>query len=159
MFFLRRLPSWKEGWMWSGLFNVQIQSKLSDICLCVPNSLCSTLGTSYFAQWVTFFCLNVLLKYSWFTMLCWFLLHSKVIQLYACFFNILFHYSLSCGYSSLCSMVGRCYLSILHIKAYVCQPQPSSPSPPFLSPWRPAACSLCLWVCFCFVDMFVCVIF
>ena len=26
-------------------------------------------------------------------------------------------------------------------------------------PWRPQVCFLCLWVCFCFVDGFICVIF
>ena len=30
---------------------------------------------------------------------------------------------------------------------------------PIWAPWQPEVCSLCLWVCFCFVDKFICVIF
>ena len=59
----------------------------------------------------------------------------------------------------LCARVGPCCLSILYIKAYVCWPQPPTPSlpqPP--PPWQPQVCSLCPWFCFCFIDRFICVI-
>ena len=49
------------------------------------------------------------LTHSWFTMLCYFLLYSKVI-------HILFHYGLSWDiyYSSLCYTLGPCCLCILY---------------------------------------------
>ena len=57
--------------------------------------------------------------HSWFTVLCLFLLYSKVTQLSICidiFFHILFHYRSSqhIEYSSLCCTGGSC-LFILHI--------------------------------------------
>ena len=74
----------------------------------------------FFFWWKTF-----LLKYSWFSMLCYFLVYSKVIQpIYrlSFFFQILLHYNLLQGieYSSLCYMVGPCCLSTLFIGVYVC---------------------------------------
>ena len=64
-----------------------------------------------------FVCLS---KYSSFTVLCQSLLYSRVTQFYTyihSFFNILFYYGLSweIGYSSLCSTVGPCCLSILNV--------------------------------------------
>ena len=66
------------------------------------------------------------LKYSWFLMLCQFLLHSKMIQLdvHTCivFFSIFFFYGLSKSieYSSLCHTVGPCRLPILCIIVCIC---------------------------------------
>ena len=71
----------------------------------------STVFTSFFFL--------ILLKYSWFTMLCYFLLYSKVTQLYMCtyiythlyiIFYILFYDGLSQSIedSSLCYIVGPC---------------------------------------------------
>ena len=62
------------------------------------------------------------------------------LDIYIHFLNILFHYGLSqdIEYSSLCYTVGPCCLSILYIIAYICWPQPLSPSlpqPP--PPWQP----------------------
>ena len=59
-----------------------------------------------------------LLKYNLFTILCEFLLYSKVTQLHMyIFFHILIHYGLSQAteYSSLCSTAGACCLSTLYI--------------------------------------------
>ena len=70
---------------------------------------------------------NVLkLKYSWFTILCYFQVYSSDsdIYIYICyicyiyiFFQILFHYRLwqDIEYNSLCSTVGSCCLSVLYI--------------------------------------------
>ena len=62
----------------------------------------------------TFF--SFLLRYSWFTVLYWFLLYSKVIQLYMYihYFYTLPHYGLSLDieYSSLCYTVGPCCSSM-----------------------------------------------
>ena len=33
---------------------------------------------------------------------------------------------------------------------------PVHPSPNPAVPWQPKVCALCLWVCFCFVDRFIC---
>ena len=35
--------------------------------------------------------------------------------------------------------------------------QSTPPPPPPL--WQPQVCSLCLWICFCFIDTFICVTF
>ena len=38
-------------------------------------------------------------------------------------------------------------------------PTPLSAHRSLTTPWQPQVCSLCLWVCFCFIDMFICVVF
>ena len=71
-----------------------------------------------------------LLKYSWYAMLCQYLLCSKVTQFYTymLFFNILFHY----GYSPLCCIVGPCRLSILNVMfASNSSDSQFTPFPPF----------------------------
>ena len=75
------------------------------------------------------------LKHSWFTMLCYFQVYSKVIQLYIymciyvymhvyiyILFQIVFHNRLlqDIEYSSLCYTVGLCCLSILYIVVCIC---------------------------------------
>ena len=73
-----------------------------------------------------------------------------------------FPYGLSqdIDYSSLCYTVGPCYLLILYTVVSIHSPQTPSPFfSHFPSPWQPQVCSLCLWVCFCFTDKFICVIF
>ena len=77
-------------------------------------------------------------------------------------FHILFHDGLSqdTKYSFLRYIVGACCLSIQYIIACICYPEtpvPSRTTPPPL--WQPPICSLCLWICFCFMDRFICVIF
>ena len=77
-------------------------------------------------------------------------------------FHILFHYGLSqdIEYSSLCYTVGPCCLSILYIIVCLCPSQTPIPSLPYpCPPWQPQVCSLYLWVCFCFVDMLICIVF
>ena len=65
----------------------------------------------------------ILLKCSWFTMLCSFLLYSKGLQLYVYIhsFCILLHYGLSqdIEYSSLCYPVRPCCLSILYMSLHL----------------------------------------
>ena len=67
-------------------------------------------------------------------MLCLFLLHSKVTQLYS-ILHILFHYDLSqdIEYSPLCYTVGPCSLSVIYIVVTSASPklpiQPSSAHP------------------------------
>ena len=91
----------------------------------------------YISHDIFVFVCFVLLKYSWFTMLCQSLLYSKVTQFSTyrhSFLNILFHYGLSqeIGYSSLCSTVGPWCLSILNV--IVCVYQSQIPSPPLSLP-------------------------
>ena len=104
----------------------------------------------------------ILLTYSWFTMLCQLLLYSTVIQLckYTHAHTHIHSFSYSfllwfiIGYIVPCAIqVGPCCLVILHIIVCFYQPQ----KPPF--PCQPWVCSLCLWVRFCFIDGFICVIF
>ena len=93
-------------------------------------------------KWSFFF----LLEYSWFTVLCQFLLYSIVAQsyiyAYVCtFFSYtIFQHVLSpeTGYSFLYCKVGPHCLSILNI--IVCTYQPQTPRPSFflpLLPWQP----------------------
>ena len=75
----------------------------------------------------------ILLKYSWFTILCQLLPYSKVSQLhniYILFKNILFHVGLSqdIEYGSLGRTVGPCYFFTLYIIVCICSSQPSTPS-------------------------------
>ena len=64
------------------------------------------------------------------------------------------------GYSSLCCTVGLHCLSTLKVIVCIYQPQTSHPfhflPPP---PWQPQVCFICLQVCFCFTDSFICAIF
>ena len=115
--------------------------------------------------WWTFIYLFACFYYSWFTALCQFLLYSKVTQSYIfrhSFSHIIFHHvqSWEIGYSSLCYMAGPHCLSAP--STIVCIYQTQTPHPSHflpLSPWQPQVCSLCPWVCFCFVDRFICAIF
>ena len=60
----------------------------------------------------------------------------------------------------MCCTVGPCCLSIPYIIVCICSPQTPNPSLSLLLwPWQPHICSLCLWICFCFVDKLICVIF
>ena len=64
--------------------------------------------------------------------------------------------------SSLSYTVGPCWLSILNMAEYTCQSQlpisSSHASLPSLFAWQPLIHSLSLWVCFCFVNKFICII-
>ena len=100
----------------------------------VPYSFCPwhLVYLSSFVQGV----LNILLllKYSWFTMLCQFLLYSILTQSYIyihSFSHTIFHHVLSqeIEYSSLCCTIGPHSLSILNAAVvYVYQPQTPHPS-------------------------------
>ena len=114
-------------------------------------------------------------------MLCQFLLHNRLTHLYIyiyththiyiythiyththSFSHITFHFVLSqeIGSSSLCYTVGPHCLPILNVT--VCIHQHQTPHSPYSlppPPWQPPVCSLCLWVCFCFMDRFIGAIF
>ena len=79
---------------------------------------------------------------------------------YILFLNTLFHSGLLQAIEDgfLCCTVGPYCLSILYIIVCICSSQQfeSTPSPP-PPPQQPPACSLYLW--FCFIHMFICVIF
>ena len=75
-------------------------------------------------------------------------------------FHILFHYGLSqdIKYNSLHAVIRPCCFSILYTIS-ICSsltPNPSLPYPS--SPLAPTSL-FSLWVCFCFIDMFICVVF
>ena len=78
------------------------------------------------------------------------------------FSHIIFHLVLyqEIRYSSLCYTVWPHCLSFLNVIVCIYWPQTPSPSHslPHL-PWQPQVCSLCLWVCFCFIYRFICTIF
>ena len=82
------------------------------------------------------------LSEAWFTMLCQFLLYSKVTQ-----HRVL---SLEIGYSSLCCTVGPCFLSFL-IRSSNCFHLLTPNSQSILlpsSPWQTQVCALCLFMCY-----------
>ena len=79
------------------------------------------------------------LKYSWFTLLCQFLLYSIVTQSYICihtFSHTILHHVLfqDIGHSSLCCTVGPHCFSSLNIIVCIYQPQTSHPSHSLPSP-------------------------
>ena len=81
----------------------------------------------FFCSFIFHFILFLKFYCSWFTMLCSFLLYSKVIQLHTyihtyILFHNLFHYGLSqdIEYSSQFYMVGPCCFSILYIIVCIC---------------------------------------
>ena len=97
-------------------------------------------------------------------MLCQFLLYCIVtewshtyIYIHICF-SYYFHHVISqeAGYSFLCCIVGRTSL-LIHSKCnslYLPTPNsPFIPLPPHL-PLQTQVCSLCLWVCFCFREVY-----
>ena len=102
---------------------------------------------------------SILLKYSWFTMWCLFLLYSKAIVMHI-YTHTRFHSGLSpnVGCSSLCDTAGPRCSSILCVTICTCQSRTPSALLP-LAPWQPHVCSLCLSVYFCFVGRLMCVIF
>ena len=73
----------------------------------------------------------ILLKYSWFIILCRVLLQSQAVQLYTdTDIDILFHYGLlqDIGYSSLCYTVGPCcLLSVPHLSAFSIEQEGAQP--------------------------------
>ena len=99
------------------------------------SSLCYTVGPC----WLSFL---FLLEYSCFSMLCQFLLYSKMNQLYIyiyplCFWiSFLFRSPQCIKQSSLCYSVCSHQLPVLYIVSivYMCQSQPSNSSHPLLSP-------------------------
>ena len=88
---------------------------------------------------------------------------DSIIHIWIFFFNILFHYGLSqeIRYRSPCYPVGPC-LSILNVSLHQLTPNSQSilllrwPPHPRLSNHKSV---LYVWVCFCFVDKFICAIF
>ena len=104
------------------------------------------------------------LNFSWFTMLYQFLLYSIVTQSYIhthSFSHIIFYHVLSqeIGYNFLCCTVWPHCLTILNVIVCIYLLQTLHLFHSLPPPWQPQVCSLCLWVCFCSIDTFVCAIF
>ena len=115
----------------SFLFSLQSKTPWKNHCLKLPLLyFFFFFNLSNFFKW----------KYSWFAMLCPYLLSSKVTQLYTHIYilsYILFYYGLSRAIIFLCAVCSRtCCMSILNVIVRTCQPQtpsvPTSPSPPLL---------------------------
>ena len=95
----------------SGLESSANTDLISVSLCCQVDSLSSTCSFIYFSS---------VLKYSWFTMLCQFLLYNKVSHPYIYIHSlsyIIFHlgFSQETGYSSLCYTAGPHCLSILNV--------------------------------------------
>ena len=120
-------------------------------------------GFSYIANVSSPCCLFFKIFFKcWFTVLCQFLLYSRVTQSYinTHSLNTIFHHGLSqeIGYSSLCYTEGPYCLCILNIIVCIYESQTPHPSCS-VPPWQPQVCFLCLWVCFGFVDRFLSAVF
>ena len=88
---------------------------------------------------------------------------SKVIQLYmymCLFFFRFFPYrsAQNIEQNSLCYTVGPCWLSILYRAVFVNPTLPIYPSSPSF-PYDNHVYFLSLWVCFCFINKFICILF
>ena len=75
-------------------------------------------------------------------------------------FHIIFYYGLSQGieYSSMCYRVGPYYL-LKYIIVYICWSQTPNPPPPTPPTLATTNLFLMSWVCFSFVDKFICATF
>ena len=60
---------------------------------------------------------------------------------------------------SLCYTVGPWRSSILHTEMYMSMPSSQCIPLPYLPPLKTISFFLCLWICFCFVNKFICIIF
>ena len=102
---------------------------------------------------------------SWFKMLCQSLLYSKVVQLYIYIYTFFFMFFSTVVYHRILNIVpcavNRTVLFIhpTYNSLHPLTPNSQSSPSPFSPTWQPQVCSLCLWVCFCFVDRFICAIF
>ena len=56
-------------------------------------------------------------------------------------------------------MAGPYCLSVIYRVICICWSQTHNPSLPYPLTWQSQVCSLCLWACLCFVDIFICIIF
>ena len=102
-------------------------------------------------QELLFFCWSIVdLQYQ--ASLCCIARWLSYIHIYV-FINILFHCGLprDSEYTSLCSTLGPCCLSILNVIAYIYQLHTFSPSVFLLLPWQPQVWSLRLRIYFCFM--------
>ena len=103
---------------------------------------------SYSISLPTFRSQSFFYYYSWFILLCQFLLYSIVTQSYVyihSFSHTIFHHVLSqeIEYSSLCYTVRPHCLSILNVIVYIYQAQTPHPSHSLPTPpWQPQVCSL-----------------
>ena len=107
-----------------------------------------------------------------FLFLFFFLIYWRIVDLQCCDFNytakqfsyiyyilfhVLFHHGLSrdIEYSSL--LCSRTLLSIhsIYNSSHLLIPNSQYFLPHPRPPWQPQVHSLCLWVCFCFIDMFI----
>ena len=76
-------------------------------------------------------------------------------------FHIPVHGGLFVGYSVQLSVLYRraLFMHAVNNNLHLLIPDSHSMAPPAPSPWHPPVCSLCLWVCFCLIDKFICVTF
>ena len=74
------------------------------------------------------------------------------------FFSDFFSLFEGVGYGSLCYTVGPCWLSIWYIVFCISWKLLIYPSPTPFPLWWPYDCFLCLWLYFCFINQFICVI-
>ena len=132
------LPMNTQGWSlgWTGWISLQSKG-LSRVLSNTP------------VQKHQFFCSSCLYSPTLTSMHLYFLSH------------IILHYGLSqvADYNSLCYTAGPCCLSTFHVIVCLRQPQTPSPSLHRLLPSCNHSSALCLWICFCFIDKLVCVIF
>ena len=104
-----------------------------------------------------------LLEYSCFTMLCQFLLYSKVNQLYVYVYPLFFGFPSHLGHHRALSRVPCAIQQVLISYLFYTQYQqcryvnPSLPIHPTtpLPPWYPYVCSLHLYLYFCFVNKII----
>ena len=127
-------------------------------------------------------CISFCCTTKWFSSVCIYTHTHVLFQLCVCIYIYKHTFCFSCVYihthtymfvhflrhglsqdlecSSLYSTAGPCCLPILY--TIVASDNPNLPfhfSPYLPRLWQPQVCSLCLWICFCFIDMFICVIF
>ena len=109
-----------------------------------------------------FYFLKFVLECSCFTMLCEFLLQSKMNQLMQTYFPsfldfLLIQVTQRIDWSALCCRVGSHYLSLLYVVSIVQIHQFQSPNSSYapFHPWYPYICSPRLCLYFCFVNKIV----
>ena len=107
-----------------------------------------------------------LLEYTCLTMLCQFLLYSKMNQLYIYIYPLFFGFPSHLGHHSALSRVPCAiqyvlisYLFYTQYQQHICVDRVSQLPPPSFPPWYPYICSLHLCLYFCFANKITYTIF